>query len=43
MLVKAQEKDLELVMEIINDAKVYLKNQNSLPDMPHEVLLRDGS
>ena len=30
MLVKAQEKDLSLIMEIINDAKLYLKNQNSL-------------
>ena len=30
MLVKAQEKDLSLIMEIINDAKIYLKNQNSL-------------
>lgn len=30
MLVKAQEKDINIVMEIINDAKIYLKSQNSL-------------
>ena len=47
MLVKAQEKDIKIIMEIITDAKKYLKNQNSLqwnqPDgYPNECdLLKD--
>ena len=47
MLVKAQEKDIKKIMEIITDAKKYLKNQNSLqwnqPDgYPNECdLLKD--
>ena len=30
MLVKAQQKNIKKIMEIINDAKLYLKSQNSL-------------